>query len=145
MADSLIKALFVKDLDIPVSIEIEFNVRCCIRGYHIYQNRWNAETGARLSTAPEKRPRALVEDKYSIAVINNGKTAGHVPKFLTKLALFLLKNGGKLHITGTGIRRYSADLKQGGLELPGDFCFTWLNKKLFFSNEKKDIGRRAEV
>ena len=92
-----------------------------------------------MSTAPETRPRALDEDKYSIAVISNEKTAGHVPKFLTKLSLFLLKNGGKLHNTGTGTSRYSVDLKQGGLELSGDFCFTWLNKKLFFSNEKKTL------
>ena len=41
--------------------------------------------GARLTTVPETRPGALVEDKYAIAVINNGKTVGYVPKFLKKL------------------------------------------------------------
>ena len=45
---------------------------------------------------------ALVEDKYAIAVKNNGKKVGHVPKFLTKLTFFFLKNGGKLHVTVTG-------------------------------------------
>ena len=58
----------------------------------------------------------LVEDKYAIAVINNGKTVGHVPKFLTKLTFFFLKDGGKLHIRVTGSRRYSFDLNQSGLE-----------------------------
>ena len=66
MADSLTKALLVKDLKIPVFVEKEFNVRCCIRRYHIYQTQWNAEIGARLTTAPETRPGALVEDKYVI-------------------------------------------------------------------------------
>ena len=122
MRDSLIKALLVKDLEIPVFAEKEFNVRCFIRVYHIYQSQWNAEIGARLTTAPETRPGALVEDKYAIAVINNGKTVGHVPCFLTKLTFFFLKNGGKLLITVTGPRRYSIDLKQGGLELLADFC-----------------------
>ena len=91
MADSLIKALIVKDLEIPVFVEKEFNVRCCIRGHHIYQTQWNVEIGARLTTAPETRPAALLEDKYAIAVINNGKNVGHVPKFFMKLTFFFLK------------------------------------------------------
>ena len=70
----------------------------------------------RLATAPEARHGAFVEDKYSIAVINNGKTVGHVPKFLTKLTFFFLKNGGKLHITVTGPRRYSVDFNRNKLD-----------------------------
>ena len=35
---------------------------------------------------------------------NNGETVGHAPKFLTRLILVFLKNGGKLHITMTGPR-----------------------------------------
>ena len=46
----------------------------------------------------------------------------------TLLNIFVLKNGGKLYITVTGPRRYSVDLKQGGLELPANFCFTSLNE-----------------
>ena len=109
------------------------------RGYHIYQTPWNAEVGATLITASEARPGALVEDKYTIAVINNRKTVGHVPKFLTKLTFFFLKNGGKLHIIVAGPRRYSVDLKQGGLELPADFCFTSLNEKLFLQMKEKTL------
>ena len=45
----------------------------------------------------------------------------------------------------TGPRRYSVDLKQGGLELPADFCFTSLNEKLFLLNERKCIGRDEKV
>ena len=67
MADSLIKVLHVKDLETSVFVEKEFNVRYCIRRYHIYQIQWNAEIRARLTTAPETRPEALVEDKYTIA------------------------------------------------------------------------------
>ena len=74
-----------------------------------------------------------------MAVINNGKTVGYVPKFLTKLTFFFLKNGGKLHITVTGPRGYSVDLKQSGLELQVDFCFTSLNEKLFFQMKEKTL------
>ena len=132
MADSLIRALLVKDLESPIFAEKEFNVRWCIRGYHIYQTQWNAEIGARLTTALETRPGALLDDKYAIAVINNEKTVRHVPKFLTKLTFFFLKNDGKLHITVTGARRYSVDLRQDGLEFLADFCFLSLNKNCFF-------------
>ena len=45
----------------------------------------------------------------------------------------------------TGPRRYSVDLKQGGLELSADFCFTSLNEKLFLQNERKCIGRGEKV
>ena len=139
MADSVIKAQLVKDLEIPVFVQKEFKVPCCIRRYHIYQSQWNVENGARMTTAPETRPWSLLEDTYVIAVINNGKTVGHAPKFLTKLTFFSLKNGGKLHITVTGPRRYSVDLKQGGLELQADFCFTSLNEKLFLQMKEKTL------
>ena len=132
MADSLIKTLLVKDLEILLFVGKEFNVRCCIRGYHIFQTQWNAEIEERLTTVPETRFGALVEDKYVITIINNGKTFGHVPKFLTKLRFFFLKTGGKLHITVTRPRWYSVDLKQDELELPAEFYFTLLNEKLFF-------------
>ena len=39
----------------------------------------------------------------------------------------------------TGPRRYSVDLKQGGLELPADFCFTLLNEKLFLQIKEKTL------
>ena len=69
--------------------------------------------------------------------MNNGKTIEHVPKFLTKLKFFFLKTAGKLHITVTGPRRYSVDLKQGGLELPADFFFYSLNEKRFLQRQEK--------
>ena len=80
----------------------------------------------------------LVEDKYAIAVKNDGKTV--VPKFLTKLTFFFLKNGGKLHVTVTEPRRYWVDLKQGGLELPAEFCFASCNEKLFVQMKEKTLG-----
>ena len=39
----------------------------------------------------------------------------------------------------TGPRRYSVDLKQGGLELPADFCFTSLNEKPFLQMNEKTM------
>ena len=36
-------------------------------------------------------------------------------------------------------RRYFVDLKQDGLELPADFCFTSLNEKLFLQMKEKTL------
>ena len=92
-----------------------------------------------MTTAPETRPGALVEDKYAITVKSNGKTVKPVPMFLTKLTFVFLKNDSKLYITVTGPRRYSVDLKQLGLELPADFCFTSLNEKLSLQVKEKTL------
>ena len=88
-------------------------------------------------------PRVCVTEvkQGAIHITHRGKAVGHVSKFLTKLTLFFLKNGGKLHITATGPRNYSVDLKQGGLELPVDFCFTSLSKKLFLQIKEKPLQK----
>ena len=73
---------------------------------------------------------ALVEDKYSIAVLDNEQTIGHVPKFLSQLIFFFLKYEGTLSIKVTGERRFSFDLSQGGMEIPADFVFKTVDAKL---------------
>ena len=89
MAENVTQALLTKDLEIPVILERKFSVACCIRGYHIYNwTQWNAEIGSILTSEPEKRPGAVVEDKYVIVIISNNQTVGHVPKFLSKLTFF---------------------------------------------------------
>ena len=137
---SLLNSLLVKDLEIPIFVEKQFTVQCCIRGYHTYQAQWNAEVGAKLNTAPDTRPAALVEDKYTIAVKHDEQTVGHVPKFLSKLTFFFfLKHGGKVIIKVNGPKRYSVDLKQGGMEVPAEFCFETCNEKLFFQMKEKTL------
>ena len=78
MAENLTQAILSKDLEIPIILEREFSAACCIRGYYIYNwTQWTAETGSILTSEPEKRPGALVEDKYAMAVISNDQTVGH--------------------------------------------------------------------
>ena len=88
---SLLNSLLVKNLEIPIFVEKEFTVQCCIRGYHTCQAQWNAEVGAKLNTASDTRPAALAEDKYAIAVKHDEQTVGHVPKFLSKLTFFFFE------------------------------------------------------
>ena len=137
---SLLNSLLFKDLEIPIFLEKEFTVQCCIRGYHTYQAQWNAEVGAKLSTAPDTRPAALVEDKYAIAVKHDEQTVGHVPKFLSKLTFFFLKHDGKAIIKVNGPKRYSVDLKQGGMEVPAQCCLKTCNEKLFFQMKERTLA-----
>ena len=60
---SLLSSLLIKDLEIPVFLEKQFTVQCCIRGYHTYESQWNAEVGAESSAVPDTRTTALVKDK----------------------------------------------------------------------------------
>ena len=115
----------------------KFVLQCCIRGYHVYQSRWDADEGVILTTAPDKRPGALVKDKYAIAVKKNGQIVGYIPEFLSKFTFYFLKYGGKLQVKVTRPTRYSAVLKQGGLEIPAQFCFKLSNEKLFSQMKEK--------
>ena len=128
---SLLSSLLITDLEIPVILKKEFTVQYCIRGYHTYQLQWNAEVRAELGAVPDTRTTALVKDKYAIAVKNGKQTVGHIPMFLSKLIFFFLRYDGKVSIKVNGPRRYSVDLKQGGLELPATFTFQTSNEKLF--------------
>ena len=81
---SLLNSFLVKDLEIPIFVEKEFTVQCCIRGYHTYQAQWNAEVGAKLNTVPDTRPAALAEDKYAIAVKHDEPNGRARSKVLVK-------------------------------------------------------------
>ena len=129
MAENLTQALLTKYLEIPIILEREVSAACCIRGYHIYSwAQWTAEIGSILTSEPEKRPGALAEDRYAIAIISHNQTVGHVPKFLSKSTFFFLKHGGTLTVKVTGERRYSFDLAQGEV---------WKYQRSLFTNQKR--------
>jgi len=101
----------------------DYERRCCIHGYHIYQEIWSSSIGEVL---PCEREPLNDPDRYAVAVIKDG-VVGHVPrKFSRMCSLFL----GVVYCKVTGERRYSIDLPQGRLEVP---C------KLLFAGKLKDI------
>ena len=140
MAENLTQALLTKGLEIPIILEREFSVAYCIRDYHICNwAQWTAEIESILTIEPEKRPGALVEDRYAIAIISNNQTVGHVPKFLSKLTFFFLKHGGTLTVKVTGERRYSFDLAQGGMDIPAEFIYKSEKKELSDQMKEKTL------
>ena len=55
-------------------------------------------------------------------------TVGHVPRKISSVCSLFLRRNGVVTIQTTGGRRYSADLPQGGLEIPSTITFEDVEK-----------------
>ena len=62
-------------------------------------------------------------DLYAVAVKQLDSIVGHVPCMISTLCHLFLSRGGSITCTVTGIRKYSDDLPQGGLEVPCQLTF----------------------
>ena len=106
-------------------------MNCCTHGYHIFKSFRDAPIGSILSAKLEDDLQSLVHDKYALALINSDSvTVGHLPKFMSKLAHFFVKQAGKTKCEITGSKRYSSDLDQGGLEIPAKIMFQSSNERI---------------
>ena len=101
----------------------------CVRGYHIYKNVWVAVIGEELQC---ERELANEHHRYAVAVRKDGTIIGHLPRAISRACSLFLRRGNSITCRVTGHRRYSADLPQGGLEVP---CI------LRFEGEVKDIAK----
>ena len=99
-----LEVLLLNAKDIPILVEREFTVECCVRGHHVYQKKWEAEIGSKLTVQDETRPGALVQDKYARALKQKDVIVGHITKFLSKITYFYLKHGGDLLVEIIGKR-----------------------------------------
>ena len=54
---------------IPILVEKELAIECCIRGYHVYQDQ-DTKIGNTLKVSHETRVAVLVEDKYGLSLIH---------------------------------------------------------------------------
>ena len=98
----------------------------CIRGFHIYKAVWNPTLGEELVCETEF---GNIRDPYAVAVqrlatSSSFKTVGHVPRHIFAICFFFINRGGNITCQVTGSRRYSADLVQGGLEIPCLYTFS---------------------
>ena len=102
---SKLKVISVKDMEIE----------CCIRGYHVYQEIWDAAVDEELICQPE---RSNAHDRYAVAVLKNDVVVGHLPSKFSRLYTLFIRRGGVILCRVAGRRRHSRDLPQGGLEIP---------------------------
>ena len=73
-----------------------------------------------------------MHDVYAVAVVEGDSVVGHVPHSISAACYLFITRGGNITCEISGSRQYSADLPQGGLELP---C------RLIFSGSAKDISK----
>ena len=76
-------------------------------------------------------PQWLIHEKFATALVNSDLvTVGHIPKFITKLTYFFPKYGGHIKCEITGVKKYSDDLEQGGLEILARLTISYANKRM---------------
>ena len=102
-----------------------------IRGHHVFKEVWTPTQGETLVCASEF---GNIHDPYAVAVQNASITG-----FILLLATFhdpsppfvivFIRRNGPLTCQVTGPRRYSADLSQGGLEVPCSYTFSTHSSK----------------
>jgi hypothetical protein len=97
-----------------------FRVEAMVRGYHCYQEIWQAIVGEELQTTREL---GNIHDLYAVAVTRSRLTVGHLPRKISSVCSLFLRRGGEISCIVTGTRRYSSDLEQGGLEIPCTLIF----------------------
>ena len=105
-----------------------FSVDSCVCGYHVYKNIWPATIGETLRCQPEP---GNIHDPYCVAVVTaNNTTVGHVPRSISAVCRSFLRRGGSIVCQVTKSRRFSADLVQGGLEIPCVLTFIGPEKEI---------------
>jgi len=98
-----------------------FTMESAVRGYHVYQTIWSSRVGEQLECRCEDHN---IHDMYAVAVMKPGiGVVGHLPRRISTPCNRFIENHGTITCIVTGSRRYSADLEQGGLEIPAKLIF----------------------
>ena len=92
-----------------------FEIEAMVRGYHIYKDVWSAVIDEEF---PCKREDGNRFDPFAVAVCNGDIVIGHIPRKISSVCSLYIRRGGEIHCRVTGSRRFSADLEQGGLDVP---------------------------
>ena len=115
-----------------------FAIEAMVRGYHVYQSIWDAAIdGKNLECFREV---GTIHDPSAVAIRKDGSVVGHVPRALSAVCSSFIRRGDLILCRVSESRRYSADLPQGGLEVPCMLTFqTSIAKDI--ENAKKLIDK----
>ena len=109
-------------------------VESCVHGFHVYQDIWTPSTGERLPCETEDMNPM---DPYAVAIKNRREVIGHITCKISAACFLFIQRGGTLNCIITDSRcQYSADLVQGGLQIPCKLEFK-CNDKALMSTIKK--------
>ena len=97
------------------AMEEIFERKCCIRGYHVYKEVWEAAVEESLVC---KREPENASNRYTVAVKKELSQEICLKRYRGCVRWFCDGEVATIECTVTGHRKYSADLAQGGLEVP---------------------------
>ena len=112
----------------------EFSIEAMVHGYHIYQAVWDAAVDGEVLNC--YREVGNTHDPSAVAVRKGALTVGHIPRVISSICSIFLRRGGIISCMVNGSRRYSADLLQGGLEIPCILTFQTTNAELSDKSKK---------
>ena len=104
-------------------------IAVCMVAIYIYKNIWDAVIGEEIQC---ERELANEHNRYAVVVRKDRTIIGHLPRGTSWACSLFLRRGNSITCHVTGHRRYSANLTQGGLEVP---C------TLHFEGEVKDVAK----
>ena len=103
-----------------------FAVNSVIRGYHEYRTVWESPADGEVLRC--EREVGNSHDTYAVAIKKlidgNYVVVGHVPRKISSICSIFIRRGGTIRSIVNGHRQYSADLPQGGMEVPCVLMFT---------------------
>ena len=97
-------------------------VASCIQDYHVYKDRWIPAINEELDCRCEP---GNIQDPYAVAIIKNDGIVVHIPRKISAMCSLFVRKGGTITCGITGPRKYSADLVQGGMEVPCIIILPW--------------------
>ena len=95
----------------------KYSIDSCVRGYHVYREIWKASVGEQLPCERELQG-GNSANPFAVAIKRSGSVVGHIPGKISSVCPLFLRRNGVMKVEMTGGRQYSADLPQGGLEIP---------------------------
>ena len=98
-----------------------------LTGYHQYQSIRSTVVGEEL---PCRIELSKPHDLFAVAICKSDIVVGHVLKRTLSICSSFLRRGNTITCKVTGPRRYSADLLQGGLEIPYKLIFMGIAKDI---------------
>lgn len=96
-----------------------------LRGYHKYKEIWNPQVQDSFEVRIEEGNR---HDRYAVAAQVNEEVVGHVPREISKIVYYFLRNNGSVCGTVIGRRKRSTKYMKG-LEIPCIYEFKSTMKK----------------
>lgn len=79
-----------------------------VRGHHIYKVIWTPEVGEILQLRTEDNNE---HDEYAVAVVKESHVIGHVPRSMSRVCWFFLKQGDRMSCQITGHRKLGIGLE----------------------------------